>query len=140
MRDPRPVRTLVLLQGLALLLGARTAPWFLLAWGAGAGAGALAGFVQFRVHPLRRGTGPMLSHTWPFSRWLRGRSARNSQRRSLFCRFSPGASSWARVQKMARSAGGLKPSGSNMAPWSWLPRITTWHFITRSTHSRGLGP
>ena len=53
-----------------LLLGARTAPWFLLAWGAGAAAGAVAGFVQFGVHPFRKGAGPLFSHNWPFSRWL----------------------------------------------------------------------
>ncbi len=33
-------------------------------------------------------------------------------------RLGGGFSSWARVQKMARSADGLKPSGSNIAPWS----------------------
>jgi O-antigen/teichoic acid export membrane protein len=53
-----------------LLLGARTAPLFLLAWGAGAAAGAVAGFVQFGVHPFRKGAGPLYSHNWPFSRWL----------------------------------------------------------------------
>ena len=34
-------------------------------------------------------------------------------------------SSWSRVQKMARSAPVLKPSGSNRAPWSWLPSRQT---------------
>ncbi len=55
---------------LVVALGGRTAPWFILAWGAGASAGALVGFFQFRVHPFRRGAGPLFSHNWPFSRWL----------------------------------------------------------------------
>ena len=46
------------------------------------------------------------------------RSARNSQRFSRADRVSGADSSCSRVQKMARSAGGLKPSGSNIAPWS----------------------
>lgn len=50
--------------------GARTAQWFLLAWGAGAAAGAIAGCLQLRVNPFGRRRGPLFSHTWPFSRWL----------------------------------------------------------------------
>jgi O-antigen/teichoic acid export membrane protein len=50
--------------------GGRTAPWFLLAWGAGAVTGAMAGFVQFRVNPFGRRRGPLFAYTWPFSRWL----------------------------------------------------------------------
>ena len=48
----------------------------------------------------------------------RGRSARNSQRFSLASRLFAGRFELAALQKMALSAGGLKPSGSNMAPWS----------------------
>ena len=50
--------------------GGRTAPWFLLAWGAGAVAGAVVGCFQFDVHPFGRRRGPLFSHNWPFSRWL----------------------------------------------------------------------
>ena len=32
---------------------------------------------------------------------------------------------------------GVEPSGSNKAPWSWLPRMQTLQRITRSMHSRG---
>ncbi len=50
--------------------GGRTAPWFLLAWGAGAVAGAIVGCFQLHVNPFGRRRGPLFSHTWPFSRWL----------------------------------------------------------------------
>ena len=50
-------------------------------------------------------------------------------------------SSCSRVQKIARSAPMLNPSGSNIAPWSWLPsRVIVQVSMTRSMHSRGFGP
>ena len=55
---------------LVIAAGARTAPWFILAWGFGGLAGGVAGFLQFRVPLFRRGDGPLFVHTWPFSRWL----------------------------------------------------------------------
>ena len=61
----------------------------------------------------------------PFSRRLRGSSPRKSQRLALSAGLPLGLSNWSRVQKMARSAPVLKPSGSNRAPWSWLPSRQT---------------
>ena len=58
----------------------------------------------------------------------------------LFARGSADDSSCWRVQKMARSADWLNPSGSNIAPWSWLPIKTSLASVIKSTHSRGLGP
>jgi len=49
--------------------GRRTAPWFILAWGIGALAGAVVGFRQFRVAPHLRGGLGLLRSLWPVSRW-----------------------------------------------------------------------
>ncbi|HWC66452.1 MAG TPA: hypothetical protein VG478_00160 [Acidimicrobiales bacterium] len=47
-----------------------SAPWFVLAWGAGAAAGWAYGFVQFRVLPVAGPNLDVLRRLWPTSRWL----------------------------------------------------------------------
>ena len=55
---------------LFISLGAKSTSWFLLAWGLGAGVGAVLGFVQFSVRPLARGGVDVIRTLWPNSRWL----------------------------------------------------------------------
>jgi O-antigen/teichoic acid export membrane protein len=47
-----------------------SAPWFILAWGAGAVAGCAYGLVQFRIRPVTRPSLELLRRLWPTSRWL----------------------------------------------------------------------
>jgi O-antigen/teichoic acid export membrane protein len=47
-----------------------SAPWFILAWGAGAAAGCAYGLVQFHVPPVARPSVGQLRRLWPTSRWL----------------------------------------------------------------------
>jgi O-antigen/teichoic acid export membrane protein len=55
-----------------VLAGGRSAPWFVLAWGIGAGVGAAVGFAQFRQTraDIDLASGPrLLRSLWSISRW-----------------------------------------------------------------------
>ncbi len=80
-----------------------------------------------RCLPGRRirsaGCGPIRGQRGSWPRRIRGRSPRNSHRLSFLAVSSD--SSCLRVQKIARSACRLKPSGSKRAALSWFLRIVT---------------
>jgi O-antigen/teichoic acid export membrane protein len=60
----------VVLMAVLVVVDRTSAPWFILAWGAGAAAGCAYGLVQFHAAPVARPSLALLRRLWPTSRWL----------------------------------------------------------------------
>ncbi len=58
------------LTGLLIASGHESTPLFVAAWGAGAAAGAVFGFRQFRVRPRLMSGWRQIGEHWGFSRWM----------------------------------------------------------------------